>query len=200
MACFTAPRGIFILSILKYLAYSGSSFSAGRHSFFSSSSGSSGFLSRIAGSFPSRTMACFTAPRGIFILSILKYLAYSGSSFSAGRHSFFSSSTCFSGSSGFLSRIDGSFPSRTMACLTAAGGILIFSILKYLAYSGSSFSAAPPFTEGICNDALSFSIFGVLSSFFVCNVFSSSSFKSSMDESFPSRVMACLTASRGILI
>jgi len=101
-----------------------------------------------AGSLPSRCRAFLTAPMGSPILSILKYLAYSGSSLSGGP---VSSSSSFSSLLSWLltdlswsrSIIEGSLPSRSNAFFTAPIGSPILSILKYFAYSGSSFSGGP---------------------------------------------------------
>mmetsp|Transcript_32155 Transcript_32155/g.94651 ORF Transcript_32155/g.94651 Transcript_32155/m.94651 type:complete len:291 (-) Transcript_32155:2832-3704(-) len=94
-------------------------------------------MSITEGSAPSRVMACFTAPIGKPIFSILKYFANSGSSRSDGRSGVLASGFEEYGLSWSISMMAGSLPSRARACCTAPIGMPIESILKYFANSGS---------------------------------------------------------------
>mmetsp|Transcript_16806 Transcript_16806/g.36261 ORF Transcript_16806/g.36261 Transcript_16806/m.36261 type:complete len:312 (+) Transcript_16806:2953-3888(+) len=144
----TAPTGIPILSILKNFRKLGSSLRGGPASFSSPppfpltwlAYDFSGSISMMLGSFPSFCNACRTAGGGMPILSILKNLAYSslrGGSESSFLSSFLTWLACdFSGS---ISATEGSFPSRSNACLTVSFGMPTLSIFMYFWNSGSAF-------------------------------------------------------------
>mmetsp|Transcript_8852 Transcript_8852/g.27213 ORF Transcript_8852/g.27213 Transcript_8852/m.27213 type:complete len:373 (-) Transcript_8852:1398-2516(-) len=139
----TAIGGTCIRSILKYLPYRGSSSSTTPSSFFTTGGGGGCSASSTFGSWPSASIFCWTAARGTCIRSILKYLAYRGSSRSAGASA--STGGAFLGDSaygslGSSSRMAGSSPSADILSATAILGTCMRTILKNLPNSGWSFN------------------------------------------------------------